>query len=232
MVMDPSCKISLCIFSFILFWIYCLDFYHIYVHIKAQLFIVKANLQSMSFSVFCLPRLVVWSCSLTSIRAWLTLSPGSPGSPFYKEAVCPWPWPSCTMKRARDMDSYMLWGKIGDIYLCSFWGRAKCHPFKSPWPPVKGSWRTGAGKQWKEKCREAEDGRRSLANASERDQAVASQALSRRELGVGSVHLRVRGTAGLLWAVLFHPGKSLWLKGTRSPSELSGQRTVRVGKFS
>lgn len=127
MVMEPSCKISLCIFSFILFWIYCLDFYHIYVHIKAQLFIVKANLQSMSFSVFCLPRLVVWSCSLTSIRAWLTLSPLSPGSPFYKEAVCPWLWPWCTMKRVHDMDSYLPSGKSGGIYLWSFWGRANCH---------------------------------------------------------------------------------------------------------
>ena len=54
-------------------------------------------------------------------------------------------------------------------------GRAKCHPFKSPWPPVKDSWRTGAGKGWKEKCREEEDGsRKSLANALERDQALAS----------------------------------------------------------
>lgn len=174
MVMEPSCKISLCIFSFILFWIYCLDFYHIYGHIKAQLFIVKANLQSMSFSVFCLPRLVVWSCSLTSIRARLPFSPLSPGSPFYKAAVCPWPWPWCTMKRARDMDSDMLWGKNGDIYLCSCWGGTKCHPSKSAWPPVRDSWRTGAGKGWKEKCREEEDGRKSIANALERDQAMAS----------------------------------------------------------
>lgn len=146
MVMEHSCKIPFCIFPFILFWIYCLVFYHIYVHIKAQLFIVKANLQSVSFSVFCLPRLVVWFCSLTSIRAWLTLSPLSPGSLFYKEAVCPWPWPWCTMKWACDMDSYVLWGKTGDIYLCSCWGRTKCHPLKSPWPPVKDSWRAGAGK--------------------------------------------------------------------------------------
>lgn len=109
------------------------------------------------------------------MRAWLTRSPLSPGSPFYKEAGCPWPWPWCTMKRARDMDSYVLWGRTPDIYLCSCWGRAKCNPFKSPWSPVKDSWRTGAGKGWKEKCRDKKDGRKSLANASERDQAVASQ---------------------------------------------------------
>lgn len=145
MVMEPSCKISLCIFSFILFWIYCLDFYHIYVHIKAQLFIVKANLQSMSFSIFCLPRLGVWSCSFASIRAWFTLSSLSPGSPFYKEAVCPWPWPWCMMKTACDIDFYIFWRQTGDVYLCSCWGRANCHPFKSPWSPVKDNWRGWKG---------------------------------------------------------------------------------------
>ena len=129
----------------------------------------------MSFSAFCLPRLVVWSCSLTSIRAWLILSPFSPGSPFYKGSVCPWPWPRCMVKRACDMDSCVLWGKTGDIYLRSYSGRAKCHPFMSPWLLIKGSWRTGAGTGWKEKCRKEDDGRKLLANELERDQAMASQ---------------------------------------------------------
>lgn len=145
MVMEPSCKISLCVFSSILFWIYCFDFYHIYVHIKAQLFIVKVNLQSMSFSVFCLPRLEVWSCSLTSISAWLTLSPLSLGSPCYK-GVCPWPW---LVHNAKGQCCRLL-GALGEDWCC-------LPGLVSPWLPVKDKWRAGAGRVWKENCEEEDD---------------------------------------------------------------------------
>lgn len=115
MVMEPSCKISLCVFPSILFWIYCFDFYHVYVHIKAQLFIVKVNLQSMSFSVFCLPRLEVWSCSLTSISAWLTLSPSLLALRFAEGFVLGPGWvhnakgPCCRL--------CVLWGNAGGVCL-------------------------------------------------------------------------------------------------------------------
>lgn len=162
MVMEPSCKISLCIFSSILFWIYCFDFYHIYVHIKAQLFIVKVNLQSMSFSVFCLPRLEVWSCSLTSVSAWLTLSPFSLGSPFYKE-VCPWPWSWCTMERARGTDSYVFWGKTGGVYLC--WAGHSVTPSSLPDFQQRINGGQGLGECGRRSVeREEEDDRKQLAN--------------------------------------------------------------------
>lgn len=229
MVMDPSCKISLCIFSFVLFWIYCLDFYHIYVHIKAQLFIVKANLQSVSFSVFCLPRLVVWSCSLTSVRAWLTLSSLSPGSPFYKGAVCPWPWPWCTMKRARDRGSGVIEGETNDIYSCRCWGRAKCEPFKSPWPLIEGSWRTVAGEEWEEKCKEREDGRKSLPKDLETgrprcDIPLKCLVMQRAAAGLcapGNVKSWIGPPISLLPAV--NP------RGCTAALELSEQRSVCMG---
>lgn len=156
MVMEPSCKISLCVFPSILFWIYCFDFYHVYVHIKAQLFIVKVNLQSMSFSVFCLPRLEVWSCSLTSISAWLTLSPLSLGSPFCR-GVCPWPWLGAQCKGPLLQTLCAL----GERCWClPGLGRAQGHPAKSPWLPPEDKRRAGAGRDWKEKYREEEDGRK------------------------------------------------------------------------
>lgn len=81
----------------------------------------------------------------------------------------------------------MIWTlrRTGDVYSCNRWGRVKCHPFKSPWPPVKDSWRTEAGKGWKKKWREEEDGRKSWGSALERDQATQGKGFVMQRAGTG-----------------------------------------------
>lgn len=203
MVMEPSCKISLCIFSSILFWIYCFDFYHIYVHIKAQLFIVKVNLQSMSFSVFCLPRLEVWSCSLTSVSAWLTLSPSLLDLHVTKKFVLGPGW----VHNEKGLWYRLLCalGKAGDVCLC--WA-GQCHPVKSPWLPGKGKWRTEAGRMWKEKGREkVTENSQQMFKKETKPWHPMAKALSHQELGLGSPW--AWKPPGLLWALPFHLGKAL-----------------------
>lgn len=60
------------------------------------------------------------------------------------------------------------------VFTCGVSGAGQTVTFRAPRPPVKDGWRTEAAKGWKEKCREEEVGRKSLTNAFERDQAMAS----------------------------------------------------------
>lgn len=81
----------------------------------------------------------------------------------------------------------MIWTlrRSGDVYPCKCWGRAKCHPVKSPQSQVKDSWRTGAGKGWKEKWREEKDGRKSLGSTVERDQTTHGKGFVMQRAGTG-----------------------------------------------
>lgn len=117
----------------------------------------------------------------------------------------------------------MIWTlrRSGDVYPCKCWGRAKCHPVKSPWSQVKDSWRTGAGKGWKEKWRE-KDGRKSLGSAVERDQTTHGKGFVMQRAGTGLCSPVSARSHRASWSCPPSPREHPVAKGCWMATELSG----------